>query len=43
MNQTMPKQMGVSGRFDTIQTVSPEGTFCDIAKVPSGDGDMQLI
>ena len=25
-----------------IQTVSPEGTFCDTVQVPSGDGDMQL-
>ena len=26
-----------------IETVSPEGTFCDTVQVPSGDGDMQLI
>ena len=27
----------------TIETVSPEGTFCDTVQVPSGAGDMQLI
>ena len=26
-----------------IETVSPEGTFCDTVQVPSGAGDMQLI
>ena len=26
-----------------IETVSPEGTVCDIAQVPSGAGDMELI
>ena len=26
-----------------IETVSPEGTFCDTVQAPSGDGDMQLI
>ena len=25
-----------------IETVSPEGTFCDTVEVPSGAGDMQL-
>ena len=25
-----------------IETVSPEGTFCDTVQVPSGAGDMQL-
>ena len=27
----------------TIETVSPEGTFCDTVQVPSSVGDMQLI
>ena len=26
-----------------IETVSPEGTFCDTVQVPSGAGDMELI
>ena len=26
-----------------IETVSPEGTFCDTVQVPSGADDMQLI
>ena len=26
-----------------IETVSPEGTFCDTVQVPSGAADMQLI
>ena len=26
-----------------IETVSPEGTFCDIVQVPSRGGDMELI
>ena len=26
-----------------IETVSPEGTFCDTVEVPFGAGDMQLI
>ena len=26
-----------------IETVSPEGTFCDTVQVPSGGGDMELI
>ena len=26
-----------------IETVSPEGTFCDTVQVRSGAGDMQLI
>ena len=26
-----------------IETVSPEGTFCDTVQVPSAAGDMQLI
>ena len=26
-----------------IETVSPEGTFCDTVQVPSGAEDMQLI
>ena len=27
----------------TIETVSPEGTFCDTVQVPSRGGDMELI
>ena len=27
----------------TIETVSPEGIFCDTVQVPSGADDMQLI
>ena len=30
-------------RIMNIETVSPEGTFCDTVQVPSGVGDMQLI
>ena len=26
-----------------VETVSPEGLFCDTVQVPSGAGDMQLI
>ena len=26
-----------------IETVSPEGTFCDTVQVPSGADDMELI
>ena len=26
-----------------IETISPEGTFCDTVQVPYGAGDMQLI
>ena len=26
-----------------IETVSPEGTFCDTVQVPSNGGDMELI
>ena len=31
--------------ISTIETVSPEGPFCDTVQVPSGadNGDMQLI
>ena len=27
----------------TIETVSPEGTFCDTVQIPSSVGDMELI
>ena len=27
----------------SIETVSPEGTFCDTVQVPSNGGDMELI
>ena len=27
----------------TIETVSPEGIFCDTVQIPSGAVDMQLI
>ena len=26
-----------------IETVSPEGTFCDTVQIPSSVGDMELI
>ena len=26
-----------------IETVSPQGTFCDTVQVPSNGGDMELI
>ena len=26
-----------------LETVSPEGTFCDTVQVPSAVGDMELI
>ena len=26
-----------------LETVSPEGTFCDTVQVPSNGGDMELI
>ena len=29
--------------FVSIETVSPEGTFCDTVQVPSNGGDMELI
>ena len=29
--------------FSNIETVSPEGTFCDTVQVPFDAGDMQLI
>ena len=28
---------------EPIETVSPEGTFCDTVQVPSRGGDMKLI
>ena len=28
--------------WHVIETLSPEGTFCDTVQVPSGAGDMQL-
>ena len=27
----------------TMETVSPEGTFCDTVQIPSSVGDMELI
>ena len=42
MNITTPKQIGASEGFDTIETVSPEGIFCDTLQVPSGASDIQL-
>ena len=27
----------------SIETVNPEGTFCDTVQLPSGAGDMELI
>ena len=27
----------------SIETVSPEGTFCDTVQIPSSVGDMELI
>ena len=32
-----------SGTPSTIETVSPEGTFCDTVQVPSRGGDMESI
>ena len=29
--------------WPTIETVSPEGTFCDTVQIPSSVGDMELI
>ena len=29
--------------YDVIETVSPEGTFCDTVQVPSRGADMDLI
>ena len=29
--------------FQSIETVSPEGTFCDTVQIPSSVGDMELI
>ena len=29
-------------RCQAIETVSPEGTFCDTVQVPSSAGDMEL-
>ena len=36
------REMGPSP-VDVIETVSPEGTFCDTVHVPSRGGDMELI
>ena len=33
----------ISIENEVIETVSPEGTFCDTVQVPSGVGDMQLF
>ena len=33
----------IQDQMTHIETVSPEGTFCDTVQVPSGAGDMQLI
>ena len=33
----------LSGRKIAIETVSPEGTFCDTVQIPSSVGDMELI
>ena len=35
--------MSVVKSMVNIETVSPEGTFCDTVQVPSGAGDMELI
>ena len=35
--------MILENSYMIIETVSPEGTFCDTVQVPSGAGDMQLI
>ena len=32
-----------SAVIQTIETVSPEGTFCDTVQIPSSVGDMELI
>ena len=29
--------------MNVIETVSPEGTFCDTVQIPSSVGDMELI
>ena len=29
-------------KANAIETVSPEGTFCDTVQVPSSAGDMEL-
>ena len=29
--------------WNIIETVSPEGTFCDTVQIPSSVGDMELI
>ena len=30
-------------KYSNIETVSPEGTFCDTVQIPSSVGDMELI
>ena len=35
--------MLVLAMLHAIETVSPEGTFCDNVQIPSGAGDMELI
>ena len=34
---------GSGARLKSIETVSPEGTFCDTVQAPSNGGDMELI
>ena len=38
----MRGQTNISLHSYAIETVSPEGTFCDTVQVPSGASDMQL-
>ena len=35
--------MNATNLTQPIETVCPEGTFCDTVQVPAGAGDMQLI
>ena len=37
------EEMRESNHMRDIETVSPEGTFCDTVQVPSNGGDMELI
>ena len=40
---TLTKSELLYGELVPIETVSPEGTFCDTVQVPSNGGDMELI
>ena len=42
LNDLTPSPISRPGT-QCLETVSPEGTFCDTVQVPSNGGDMELI